>query len=80
MTSSLHTSFIERAAFTDAFNFERRVGVSAQWLRNDILLQGGFFTDSVSDLNSIGDDNDSYGLDTRAVYMPKMGNNQLHFA
>ncbi|MDQ3482262.1 MAG: porin, partial [Pseudomonadota bacterium] len=80
LTSSLHTSFIERAAFTDAFNFERRVGASAQWLKKDVLLQGGVFTDSVADLNSIGDDNDSYGLDTRAVYMPKMGNNQLHFS
>ena len=27
LTSSLHSSFIERAAFTDAFGFERRVGV-----------------------------------------------------
>ncbi|MBA3576911.1 MAG: hypothetical protein H0W39_04765 [Sphingomonas sp.] len=80
LTSSLHTSFIERAAFTDAFNFERRVGASAQWLKKDVLVQGGVFTDSVTDLNSIGDDNDSYGFDTRAVYMPKMGNNQLHFA
>ncbi|MBA3835051.1 MAG: hypothetical protein H0X53_04255, partial [Sphingomonas sp.] len=25
-------------------------------------------------------DNNSYGFDTRAVYMPKMGDNQLHFA
>jgi phosphate-selective porin OprO/OprP len=80
LTSSLHTSFIERAAFTDAFNFERRVGVSAQWMRNNILLQGGVFTDSISDLNSIGDDNNSWSFDSRVVFMPKMGSNQLHFA
>lgn len=79
LTSSLHTSFIERAAFTDAFGFERRVGVSAQWQRKDLLVQGGVFTDSISDLNSVGDDNNSYGFDTRAVFMPKVGGNQLHF-
>ena len=28
LTSSLHTTFIERAAFTDAFGFERRLGAS----------------------------------------------------
>ena len=80
LTSSLHTSFIERAAFTDAFGFERRVGVSAQYAKDAILLQGGVFTDSISDLNSVGDDNNSYGFDTRAVFAPKMGSNQLHFA
>lgn len=80
LTSSLNTSFIERAAFTDAFNFERRVGVSAQWKRNAVLLQGGVFTDSIADLNEIGDDNNSYSFDGRVVFMPKMGKNQLHFA
>ena len=80
LTSSLHTSFIERAAFTDALGFERRVGASAQYLKGPLLLQGGVFTDSIVDLNSSGDDNNSYSFDTRAVYMPKMGENQLHFA
>ena len=80
LTSSLNSSFMERAAFTDAFNFERRVGVSAQWKRNAVLLQGGVFTDSIADLNDVGDDNNSYSFDTRAVFMPKMGGNQLHFA
>ena len=79
LTRSLHSSFIERAAFTDAFNFERRVGVSAQYAKNDLLLQGGAFTDSIADLNAVGDDNNSYGFDARAVFAPKMGNNQLHF-
>lgn len=80
LTSSLNTSFIERAAFTDAFNFERRVGVSAQWKRNAILAQGGVFTDSIADLNEVGDDNNSYSFDGRLVFMPKMGKNQLHLA
>jgi len=80
LTSSLHTSFIERAAFTDAFNFERRVGISAQYSKSNVLLQGGVFTDSIADLNAVGGANNGYGFDTRAVFMPKMGNNQLHFA
>lgn len=79
ITSSLHTSFIERAAFTDAFNFERRVGASAQYEKNAILAQGGVFTDSISDLNEIGDDNNSYSFDTRLVYFPVVAGNQLHF-
>jgi len=79
LTSSLNSSFIERAAFTDAFNFERRVGISAQWQKKNILLQGGVFTDSIADLNRVGDVNNSYGVDARAVFMPKVGGNQLHF-
>ena len=80
LTSSLHTSFIERAAFTDAFNFERRVGVSAQYSAGDLLAQAGVFTDSIADLNEDGDDNNSVGVDGRIVFMPKAGGNQLHFA
>ena len=79
LTSSLHSSFIERAAFTDAFGFERRVGASAQFAKNDFLVQAGLFSDSVSDLNSIGDDNNSYSVDGRVVYAPVVGKNQLHF-
>ena len=79
LTSSVHSSFIERAAFTDAFNFERRIGVSAQYSKGAFLAQGGVFTDSIGDLNAVGDDNNSYGFDTRLVYAPMMGSNQLHF-
>ena len=78
LTSSLHSSFIERAAFTDAFGFERRVGVSAQYSTGDLLAQAGLFSDSISDLNSVGDDNNSYSVDGRLVYAPKIGESQLH--
>jgi phosphate-selective porin OprO/OprP len=81
LTSSLHESFIERAAFTDAFGFERRVGASVQYAKDALLLQTGIFTDSIADLNNStnGDDNNSWGSDSRIVYAPKMGDNQLHF-
>ncbi|WP_265569457.1 OprO/OprP family phosphate-selective porin [Sphingomicrobium nitratireducens] len=79
LTSSLHTSFIERAAFTDAFGFERRVGASVQYKAGDLIAQAGLFTDSIGDLNGIGDENNSRGADGRIVFAPKMGANQLHF-
>ncbi|MAF29973.1 MAG: hypothetical protein CL820_08910 [Croceicoccus sp.] len=73
LSSSLHTSFIERAAFTDAFVFERRVGVSAQYFEDDFVVQGGLFTDNIEAL-----DNRNEGGDLRIAYTPKAGNTQLH--
>lgn len=73
LTSSRFSSMIERAAFTDAFGFERRVGASVQYGAGDFLLQGGVFTDNIDSLP-----NKSFSLDGRAVYMPKLGNAQLH--
>ncbi len=76
LTSSRFLTMMERAAFTDAFNFERRVGVSANYKSGAVLVQGGVFTDGISALNN--DANNSYGFDGRVVYMPKMGATQLH--
>ncbi|MEO1920873.1 MAG: porin [Sphingomonadaceae bacterium] len=74
LTSSLHISNLERAAFTDAFGFERRVGVSAQYKGDAVLVQGGFFTDNIGDLS-----NKNWSMDGRVVAMPKLGSTQLHF-
>lgn len=74
LTSSRFSSFIERAAFTDAFGFERRVGLSAQYHKDAFLLQGGVFSDNMTNLPG-----KSWSADGRAVYMPKLGNTQLHF-
>jgi phosphate-selective porin OprO/OprP len=75
LTSSLHTTFIERAAFTDAFGFERRLGASITYARGDFLAQAGVFTDNIEDTDS-----KNRGVDARLVYMPKAGDAQLHFA
>lgn len=75
LTSSRFSSMIERAAFTDAFGFERRVGASAQYKAGDFLGQVGIFSDNIDTLP-----NKSYSLDGRAVYMPKLGDTQLHLA
>lgn len=73
LTSSLFTSFMERAAFTDAFGFERRVGLSAQYAAGNVLVQGGAFTDNIDDLS-----NQNWSADGRVVFMPKVGATQLH--
>ncbi|WP_332817777.1 OprO/OprP family phosphate-selective porin [Sphingopyxis sp.] len=76
MTSDLFTSFMERAAFTQAFGFERRVGLSAQYKGKEVLVQAGVFGDNANDL--LDDSNNSIGFDGRAVWMPKIGKAQLH--
>ena len=74
LTSSLHTTFIERAAFTDAFGFERRIGVSAVYKSGIVLAQAGAFTDNFADTAT-----NNRGFDARLVLMPKAGDAQLHF-
>lgn len=76
MTSDLFTSTMERAAFSQAFGFERRVGLSAQYKGKALLLQGGIFGANADDLTD--DSNDSVSFDGRAVWMPKLGETQFH--
>lgn len=73
LTSSLHTSFIERAAFTDAFGFERRVGVGAEFTGGPVRVQAGVFTDNMDDLS-----NKNWGADARIVANPDIGDATLH--
>lgn len=80
-------SVMERAAFTTAFNNERRLGLSTQYQSGPWLLQGGIFTDSIDSIadsateTNGGDKNDSYSADGRIVFAPKLkGGQQLHFA
>jgi phosphate-selective porin OprO/OprP len=74
LTSSLHTSFIERAAFTDAFGFERRVGASVEYAGKAVLVQAGLFSDNIADLP----DDRAWSADGRVVFFPKVGSAQLH--
>lgn len=71
LTSARFTSFVERAAFTDAFAFERRVGLAAFVDGEEYSIQAGAFTD---DFDSLTDDaNDGYSLDGRAIWFPEIG-------
>ena len=84
LTSSRFLSFMERAAFTDAFGFERRVGLSAAYSAGNLIAQAGIFTDNVNDLSGVsgaaglGDENNAVGADGRLVFAPKLGDAQLH--
>ena len=75
---------MERAAFTDAFNFERRLGLSVQYRAGMVLAQAGIFSDSADSLTNDadgadgGDENNSYAIDGRIVLAPKWGDTQLH--
>ncbi|MCI4588508.1 porin [Sphingobium sp. BYY-5] len=76
---------MERAAFTDAFGFERRLGLSAQYRSGILLAQAGIFSDSADSLTNDsdgadgGDENNSYSVDGRVVLAPRLGKTQLHF-
>jgi len=76
LTSDLFTSMMERAAFTSAFGFERRVGVSGTYAGKQVLVQLGAFTDNAADLNA--DRNNSYSVDGRVVFSPRIGSGTLH--
>jgi phosphate-selective porin OprO/OprP len=76
VSSDLFTTFLERASFITAFNYERRVGVSGGWKNDAFMVNAGVFTD---DLDSLGNDsNKAYSFDGRAVWMPQFGDTQLH--
>lgn len=78
MTSDLNTSFAERAAFTQAFNFSRRTGLTATIKKAALTFQAGVTTDPLIELNDVKDN--SLGLDGRIVWAPKLGETQLHLA
>jgi phosphate-selective porin OprO/OprP len=78
ITSSRFTSFMERAAFDDAFVNTRRIGVSAGYMNaaGDLRFNAGLFTGHSIDGTF---DNESWIGAVRATYSPLMGTNQLHF-
>jgi phosphate-selective porin OprO/OprP len=78
LTSSRFTSFLERAAFTDAFNFERRVGLSANFSKGPLIASGGLFTDPLPELTGDDEAGQSAGADGRVVYAPKLRGVQFH--
>jgi len=77
-------SFMERAAFTDAFNFERRLGLAASYRKGPWLMQAGIFADDVAALSNSsdgpagGDENNSYGFDGRLVHARQVGDVLFH--
>lgn len=77
LESDLFLTFNERASFINAFNMERRVGISGGYHTGAIMLNAGVFTDDIGDLTNDG--NKSVSYDGRIVWMPMLGATQLHF-
>lgn len=76
LTSSNDSSFIERAAFTDAFGFERKLGISAQTKLGSATVQAGIFSGNLEDLD---DANNAFNFDIRTFISPKVDGMQMHF-
>ena len=74
-TSSRYTTLMERASFTDAFSFARRIGVSAVTGGDDWTATVGVFKGD----NASTSDHDGTEFAGRFTYGPKMGDTQLHF-
>lgn len=74
-TSSQYITFMERASFTDAFGFARRMGASIKTSGKDWQFQIGAFRGAASD------DGKDAGtmIAARASMGPKVGDVQLHF-
>lgn len=77
LESDLFLTFNERASFTSAFNFERRLGISAGYRKGILMANAGIFTDDISALTNDGDK--GFSVDGRLVLMPRLGDVQLHF-
>lgn len=77
ISSSNNTSFIERAAFNDAFLNSRRLGASVAWVSDDkdVRLEGGLFAAHSIDSSF---DNDGWIGAARLVYAPEAFGGRLH--
>lgn len=79
VTSSRVTSLLERASATDAFSFNRRLGVGIAYLdpKNDsYLLTAGIFGQEINNSNVA---RTGWQASARAVYSPKIGDDtRLH--
>ena len=78
ITSSRFTSFMERAAFDDAFINTRRIGMNFGYVNkaNTFRVNAGLWAAHSID-SSV--DNEGWIAATRAVYSPLWNGNQLHF-
>lgn len=78
MTSSRLGSMLERASFTDAFSYDRRLGVAliASDKKTDSwILQGGLFSEPINNTNF---NRTGWQLGLRGVYSPLLGTTRLH--
>lgn len=78
MTSPPNAAFAERAAFTNAFGFDRRVGIGVSHHGDTWTLSGGYFFEDDLSVNGTGDDFNM--VSTRLTFSPRFKNGLgLHF-
>ncbi|QNP44051.1 hypothetical protein H9L15_05650 [Sphingomonas daechungensis] len=78
MTSSRLGSMMERASFTDAFNYNRRLGVGLQFsdkATDSYLIQAGIFSTPINDATFT---RTGWQASLRALYTPTLGSTRLH--
>jgi phosphate-selective porin OprO/OprP len=75
--SDLDTSFLERAAFVNAFGYTRRTGISGHYVAGDWAMSGGIYTDAIVALNDVRAN--SVSADLRAFWSPQLASTRLHF-
>lgn len=76
LTSSRHTSLVERGGFTDAFNFERRLGIQAGWV-GDWMRVDAAFTGAVLGSPDENFNDEGYAMGARIAAYPKIGEDAL---
>ena len=78
MTSARVTSMMERASFTDAFNYNRRLGVGVQFsdkTNDSYLVQAGIFSTPINDGSFT---RTGWQASLRGIYSPTLGSTRLH--
>ena len=87
MTSSRLGSMVERASFTDAFNYNRRLGIGIQLSdkkADSYLVQAGIFSTPIDDISVSGTSlansfvRTGWQASLRGVYSPMLGSTRLH--
>lgn len=74
ITSSNFVTTMERAQFTEAFGYSRRLGGSVNYASGDFRLDFGLFGDTIN----AGLDNDDWQAAVRATYAPEALGGRLH--
>ena len=67
INSSKFTTFLERAAFTDAFELDRRLGVALRRFGDNYSLETGIF---LSNLDNVSGNEEGWAASGRATYSP----------
>ena len=75
--SSLDAALIERAAFTDAFELDRRVGFEVSTKSDNYLVQLGVFGENLEEIEN-NDANEGIAVAGRAVYKFNVSGGLIH--